>query len=89
MRKEYYNTIEIYNNPAYTSYDIDLENCNSVQIINKSLTGAMIINNYLPLLPNQSINIDGNKNEILNTKISILPVGVNNPNLVVVKKSYI
>jgi len=89
MRQEFYNSIELYTNRAYSSYDIDLSDCNSVQIINQSTNGAMIINNFIPLSPNQSIVIDGNKNEILKTKISVFPVGVTNPRLVVVKKTYI
>lgn len=85
----YYNVFEVYTNPAYTAYNVDLTGCNSVQLINKSTNGAMIINNFFPLLPGQSLNIDGNKMEVIKSKLNVFPVGVTFPNLVVVKKIYI
>lgn len=82
--QKYYVEVKIY----YTTANIGSE-CNEITFINNGTTPLVIAN--VPLQPNQSLRISGNRGEIDTTQYQLsfaTPVNVGNQ-LIVIRKMYI
>lgn len=82
--QKYYVEVKIF----YTTANIGSE-CNEITFINNGTTPLVVAN--VPLQPNQSLRISGNRNEIDTTQYQIAfatPVNVGNQ-LIVIRKMYI